>query len=63
MGRVPLLLPFAWILLLIGFAGRNRQRKKQGQQVSTVKAFQGSAARKQLYQKLHIYESDGENQR
>lgn len=55
--KYPFLLPVGWVIALLGFLGRNRQRKKRGKDVSAMNAYRKSAARRKLYGKLHIYET------
>ncbi len=55
---IPPLLPVGWVVVLIGYLFRNRERNKTRGKVHAVDAYQKSAARQSLYQKLRIYEPE-----
>lgn len=56
--RVPILLPIGWVMSMTGFYKRNRERKKQGKNVSVRKVYKKSLHRRNLYESLKIYESE-----
>ena len=57
--RIPILLPIGWLVSLVHFVKRNRQRKKQGREIDALRAYRESAPRRELYKKLSLYQPEG----
>jgi hypothetical protein len=58
--KAPILLPVGWLIVLLGFARRNRERKQQGEGVNVQDVYKKSRQRRNLYESLRIYVSEDE---
>ena len=56
--RCPVLLPFGWLMAICGYLLRNRKRRQRGIRIDTLDAYQKSAPRIRLYQRLKLYEPE-----
>jgi hypothetical protein len=58
--KAPILLPIGWLIVLLGFARRNKERKQQGEGVNVQDVYKKSRQRRNLYESLRIYVSEDE---
>lgn len=56
--RCPVLLPVGWLMAIAGYLLRNRKRRQRGIRIDTMDAYQKSAPRIRLYQRLKLYEPE-----
>jgi hypothetical protein len=59
--KIPILLPIGWVIAMVGFFKRNRERKKQGGGVNVQDVYKKSLYRRNLYESLQIYVSEDDS--
>lgn len=53
--KIPILLPIGWLIAMLGFFKRNKERKKQGGGINVREVYNKSLHRRNLYESLQIY--------
>lgn len=56
--RCKIFLPIGWVITFVGYLLRNKKRRKNGVNISTLDAYRQSESRQKLYQQLKLYEPE-----